>query len=159
MNIRYIVLLFTFLLVMNSCNKENRPEKLTLKIVQTSDVHGALFPFDYIKNKTTDFSLAQVHALVSELRLNPEYEVILLDNGDILQGQPTVYYSNFEDINSEHICASVMNYMQYDAATVGNHDIEAGHPVYDKLNKEFKFPWLAANAILKQENHISKLIL
>ena len=40
-----------------------------------------------------------------------------------------------------------MNYMGYHAASVGNHDIEAGHPVYDKLVKEFEFPWLAANAI------------
>jgi 2',3'-cyclic-nucleotide 2'-phosphodiesterase/3'-nucleotidase len=40
-----------------------------------------------------------------------------------------------------------MNYLDYDAATVGNHDIEAGHAVYDKLVNEFNFPWLAANAI------------
>ena len=40
-----------------------------------------------------------------------------------------------------------MNYMKYDAATIGNHDIEAGHMVYDKLVKEFEFPWLAANAV------------
>ncbi len=40
-----------------------------------------------------------------------------------------------------------MNYMKYDAGTVGNHDIEPGHSVYDKINKEFNFPWLAANAI------------
>ncbi len=37
--------------------------------------------------------------------------------------------------------------MKYDAGTVGNHDIEPGHPVYDKIKKEFNFPWLAANAV------------
>ena len=37
--------------------------------------------------------------------------------------------------------------MKYDAGVVGNHDIEAGHPVYDKLVKEFEFPWMAANAV------------
>jgi 2',3'-cyclic-nucleotide 2'-phosphodiesterase/3'-nucleotidase len=40
-----------------------------------------------------------------------------------------------------------MNFMGYDAATIGNHDIETGHDVYDKFNKEINFPWLAANAI------------
>jgi 2',3'-cyclic-nucleotide 2'-phosphodiesterase/3'-nucleotidase len=40
--------------------------------------------------------------------------------------------------------------MGYDAATIGNHDIEAGHPVYDRLKDEFKFPWLAANAVSKK---------
>ena len=45
-----------------------------------------------------------------------------------------------------------MNYMKYDAATVGNHDIEPGHPVYDKIEKEFKFPWMAANAVDTKTN-------
>jgi 2',3'-cyclic-nucleotide 2'-phosphodiesterase/3'-nucleotidase len=71
----------------------------------------------------------------------------LLDNGDFLQGQPTVYYYNFVDTLSEHLSARVMNFMDYDAATVGNHDIEAGPQVYDRLVSGFRFPWLAANAV------------
>lgn len=43
-----------------------------------------------------------------------------------------------------------MNYLKYDAAAVGNHDIEAGHPVYDRIKKEFRFPWLSANLIDSQ---------
>jgi len=42
--------------------------------------------------------------------------------------------------------------MKYDAATIGNHDIETGHNVYDKFNSEIKFPWLAANAINTETN-------
>ncbi len=37
--------------------------------------------------------------------------------------------------------------MQYEASVVGNHDVEPGHDVYDKLVKDFAFPWLAANAV------------
>ena len=52
---------------------------------------------------------------------------LLLDNGDFLQGQPTVYYYNFVDTTRRNTFRRrVMNYMGYDAATVGNHDIEAG---------------------------------
>ena len=40
-----------------------------------------------------------------------------------------------------------MNYLQYDAGTVGNHDLEAGPAVYNKIRSGFDFPWLAANAI------------
>jgi 2',3'-cyclic-nucleotide 2'-phosphodiesterase/3'-nucleotidase len=40
-----------------------------------------------------------------------------------------------------------MNYMGYDAGTVGNHDVETGHSVYDRLVKEYNFPLLAANAV------------
>jgi 2',3'-cyclic-nucleotide 2'-phosphodiesterase/3'-nucleotidase len=58
-----------------------------------------------------------------------------------------VYYSNFEKPEQKHVCAEVMNFMGYDAAAVGNHDIEPGHEVYDRLVNEFAFPWMAANAI------------
>lgn len=127
----------------------DRPASYKLVLVETSDVHGAIFNYDFINDKSTQGSLAQVNNYVKNLR--KDNHVILMDNGDILQGQPVVYYSNFEDTTSEHICAKVMNYMKYDVATVGNHDIEAGHAVYDKLNDEFKFPWLAANAIRKTD--------
>ncbi len=122
-------------------------QTVKLKLIETSDVHGALFPWNFIDDKPASASLAQVYTYVEEQRADKSQSVILLDNGDILQGQPLVYYSNFEKPDAEHICASVMNYMRYDAATVGNHDIEAGHSVYDKIEKEFNFPWMAANAV------------
>lgn len=120
---------------------------LNIKIVQTTDLHGAIFPFDFVNNKKTDYSLANISNFLNKVKNEENAEIILLDNGDILQGQPVVYYSNFESIDKKHICASVMNFMKYDAATIGNHDIEAGHDVYDKIRNEFDFPWLAANAV------------
>ena len=122
-------------------------QTVKIKIIETSDVHGSLFPYDFINNKTINTSLAQIYTYVKEERANKKQSVILLDDGDILQGQPDVYYYNFEKTNVPHICSEIMNYMKYDAGTVGNHDIEPGHSVYDKINKEFNFPWLAANAI------------
>ncbi len=142
------VLIINLLLVLliSSC-KTPRHHEVILKILETSDVHGAIFPYDFIRSQTMNHSLAQAQTYIRELRGETEHEVILLDNGDILQGQPTVYYSNYEETDLFHICSEVMNYMEYDAATIGNHDIEAGHMVYDKLVKEFEFPWLAANAV------------
>jgi len=57
---------------------------------------------------------------------------ILLDNGDNLQGQPVVYYYNFIDTVSPHFLSQVYELYEYDAGTVGNHDIETGHSVYDR---------------------------
>jgi len=122
-------------------------QTITLKIVETSDVHGALVPYDIINNKQTDGSLAQVHTYVIKEKIIPGQEVILVDNGDILQGDPMAYYYNYIDTLGMNIFADAMNYMNYDAATVGNHDIETGHNVYDKFRDEINFPWLAANAI------------
>ncbi len=129
-------------------------QQVKLKIIETSDVHGSLFPYDFKNDKSINSSLAQIYTYVKEERAKKDQDVILLDDGDILQGQPVVYYYNFDlpdgqagRTNVPHICAQVMNYMKYDAGTVGNHDIEPGHPVYDKIKKEFDFPWLAANAV------------
>lgn len=125
-------------------------QSVKLRIIETSDVHGAVFPFDFRNNKPASTSLAQVYSYVKQERADKSQEVVLLDNGDILQGQPVVYYYNFEKTDVPHILSEVMNFMQYDAASVGNHDIETGHPVYDRINKEFKFPWMAANAVYKK---------
>lgn len=132
---------------------ENLSETKTtkIKIIATGDVHGAIFPYDFIENEPLNTSLAQVYTYIKEQRAVKSQDVILLDNGDFLQGQPVVYYSNYEKYDGEHICSDVMNFMGYDAASIGNHDLETGHEVYDRLVKEFNFPWLAANAVRKSD--------
>lgn len=118
-----------------------------LKVVQTSDIHGNFFPYDFINCTTWGGSLARVHAFVENERKTLGNNLILLDNGDILQGQPSAYYYNFIDTTSTHLCADILNFMHYDAATMGNHDIETGHAVYDRWVKECNFPVLGANII------------
>lgn len=122
-------------------------QTVNVKIIETSDVHGAIFPYDLVNDRPSNSSLAQVMTYLNEQRADSNQIVFLLDNGDILQGDPVVYYYNFEKTDTLHLYADVMNYMKYDAATIGNHDIETGHNVYDKFNKEINFPWLAANAV------------
>ena len=70
-------------------------QTVKLKFVETSDVHGSLFSYDFIKGKLGNSSLAQIYNYVQQERAKQGQEVILLDNGDILQGQPIVYYYNF----------------------------------------------------------------
>jgi len=130
-----------------STTTDETPQSVTLKIIATTDVHGAFFPYDFVYDREAKTSLAQVLTFVKQQREIKDREVVLLDNGDLLQGQPVVYYYNFEAVDKTNICARVLNYMKYDAASVGNHDIETGHPVYDKIVKEFNFPWLSANTI------------
>ncbi len=122
-------------------------QSVHLKIIETTDTHGAIFPYDFKENRPDNHSLAQVLTYVKEARADTSQGVLLFSNGDILQGTPDVYYYNYVATNEKHLYAEVMNYMKYDVATVGNHDIEAGHKVYDKFTKELNFPWLAANAI------------
>jgi 2',3'-cyclic-nucleotide 2'-phosphodiesterase/3'-nucleotidase len=140
--LKYLVFLFILLSIV-SCSVQHG-KKITLLL--TTDLHGVILPYDFIEKKDMDVSLAGVSSYVKKLRTEKN-SVILLDNGDNLQGQPPVYYYNFIDTVSPHINAEALNYLGYDAGTVGNHDIEAGHSVYDRLAKEYKFPLLAANAI------------
>jgi 2',3'-cyclic-nucleotide 2'-phosphodiesterase/3'-nucleotidase len=127
-------------------------QTLNVKMIETSDVHGAIFLYNLKENKVTNSSLARVMTYVNEQRADTNQIVFLLDNGDVLQGTPVVYYYNFEKTDTLHLYADVMNYMHYDVGTVGNHDIEAGHDVYDRFDKEINFPWLAANAINTKTN-------
>jgi 2',3'-cyclic-nucleotide 2'-phosphodiesterase/3'-nucleotidase len=125
-------------------------QTVQIKIIETSDVHGAIMPYDLVGDSSISASLSQVHTYADFERRLAGQKVILLDNGDILQGDPIVYYYNYENTDIPHIYAEAMNFMKYDAATVGNHDIETGHSVYDRFNREINFPWLAANAINKE---------
>jgi 2',3'-cyclic-nucleotide 2'-phosphodiesterase/3'-nucleotidase len=122
-------------------------KKVKLRIIETTDVHGCFFPYDFIGRKPTSGSLARVNTYVDSLRQNYGDRLLLFDNGDILQGQPTCYYCNYVNPHKENLAASVINYMKYDAQTIGNHDVETGHEVYDKWIREVKCPMLGANII------------
>lgn len=118
-----------------------------IRILQTSDVHGSFFPYDFISRKPAEGSMARVSSYAKKLRETYGDNLLLFDNGDILQGQPTCYYCNYIKPSMPNVAASVINYMGYDAQTVGNHDIETGHAVYDKWIYEVKCPMLGANII------------
>ena len=115
-------------------------------------MHGSFFPYDFINRKPKAGSLARVATYVNQLRSQHGENVILLDNGDILQGQPVNYYSNYVDTTSANIAAQVVNYLRYDAQTIGNHDVETGHRVYDKWVSATHCPILGANVIDTKTN-------
>lgn len=119
---------------------------ITVKIYHTTDIHGNFFPHDFINNVPEKGGLARVSAFMKQERSKND-NVLFLDGGDVLQGQPSVYYYNFVDTTSMHLCAEIMNYLDYDAGTMGNHDIEAGHSVYDRWLADCDFPVLGANII------------
>jgi 2',3'-cyclic-nucleotide 2'-phosphodiesterase/3'-nucleotidase len=141
--LKYLILIFILLLPLGGCNNTGK-KKIT--IIETTDLHGVILPWDFIENRELDASLAGTAGYVKKLRSGKD-ALFLIDNGDNLQEQPTVYYYNFIDTISPHFLAEAMNWMGYDACTAGNHDIEAGHSVYDRLVKEYNFPLLAANAV------------
>ena len=125
-----------------------RPE---LHIVTTGDIHGSFFNRPYVDGARSRTSLMSVKYYVDSLRAAVGLEnVLLLDAGDILQGDNASYYYNYVATGVPHVYPRMAKYMGYDACTVGNHDIETGHAVYDRVLAQMTeqgIPWLGGNAI------------
>lgn len=139
----FLFCLFTFF----GMNIIAEDRSVTIKIVETTDVHGCFFPYDFINLKNNKGSLARVHTYVEDLRSKYGNNVLLLENGDLLQGQPLCYYYNYIATYHENIGAKVINYMRYDVQNFGNHDVETGHAVYDKWTEETNASVIGANII------------
>lgn len=120
---------------------------VSIRLVETTDVHGAFFPFDFTERRDMAGTMARASSWLKRQRQTWGDRLVLLDNGDILQGQPTSYYYNYVNTGDQNIAAEVINYLGYDAQTWGNHDIETGHAVYDKWAHEVNCPQLGANVI------------
>ncbi|MES2005461.1 MAG: metallophosphoesterase [Bacteroidota bacterium] len=108
-------------------------------ILHTNDVHSRLdpFPMDGSRNQGLGGVAARA-ALIQEIR-NEGGEVLLLDAGDIFQGTP---YFNMYKGEPE---MKAMKMMGYDAATIGNHDFDAGLDNFALQLQHGGFPLLICN--------------
>jgi len=105
-------------LVLQGCKKNNSSQKIT--ILHTNDVHSHIDPFPLNHAKYPGMGgYARRAALVKKIRREEKY-VVLLDSGDIFQGTP---YFNFY---KGELDIKLMNQMNYDAATIGNHEFDNG---------------------------------
>ena len=118
-----------------------------VRIIFTTDIHGNYFPFDFRHQRWGKGSLQRVHAFVAQECQRDPGSTLLIDGGDMLQGEPTSYFFNFVDKNERHKVADMCNFIGYDAGVIGNHDIETGHKVFDRYIHDCNFPILGANAI------------
>lgn len=142
-----IIKIFVLLLLTSGTGAMAQMKEIRLKIVETSDIHGNFYPYDFKQNTEHAGSLARVHAFLQKKRELYGNRLIYVDNGDILQGQPTAYYYNFINTADTHLAADMLNYMGCSVGNMGNHDVETGHAVYDRWIKDCNFPVLGANII------------
>lgn len=122
-------------------------ERVTeIRILHTSDIHANYFAYDFLVDSIGSGSMSRLATFLKEARAQ-HLNLLLIDGGDIMQGTPSAYYSNYVDTLFVNLAAQTMNYLRYDAGVPGNHDLETGHRVYDAWVKACKHPVLAANVI------------
>ena len=130
----------------SSCKQAER-ETHTLRILHTTDVHGNILGYDFAQDSCTPSGLGRVSTYVAQVRSEYPTSTLLFDGGDVLQGNAAVYYSNFVDTVRTHFVSDAMTLLGYDAAVVGNHDLEATPSVYHRWQHDMATPLLAANIV------------
>ncbi len=120
--------------------------KLKLTVLETSDVHGCIMPLSYGNNEAAPLGLAKVSTVIKEERKKEEH-VLLIDNGDLIQGTPLTYHYVKKQAHQKNPMVHVLNHLNYDAAIVGNHEFNYGLGVLKNAVDTSKFPWLSANIL------------
>ncbi|MHB1653644.1 MAG: 5'-nucleotidase C-terminal domain-containing protein [Desulfitobacteriaceae bacterium] len=118
--------------VTSAIDNRIKSNAVALTVLATSDVHGNIFPWDYSSAKAANQGLAKVSTYVNQVRTqNPN--VMLVDNGDTIQGTPLSYYYDKIDTQSEYPMAKVMGAMHFDTWTLGNHEFNYGKDVLNRV--------------------------
>ena len=125
---------FTFMIILTALFASCSQKETTITLLETTDTHGR---YDEFANDAL---------IIKQMKTELGDRLILLDNGDDMQGSVFQYCSN-QDAEHPNLVSEVLNYFPYDAVCVGNHDIEAGRKVFDRVYSEVKMPVLAANVI------------
>lgn len=140
--------------LLSACGAEQQekaqPGVVSLRLIQTSDIHSNVLGYDYYQNKEDrKFGLSRTAVLIREARAeNPNN--LLLDNGDLIQGSPLADYI-FEQAGEGYLDKQVhpvfkaMNELGYDAGNLGNHEFNYGLDYLGKVLQGAKFPYVNAN--------------
>ncbi|BAH42837.1 MULTISPECIES: bifunctional 2',3'-cyclic-nucleotide 2'-phosphodiesterase/3'-nucleotidase [Brevibacillus] len=128
---------------------------LKLRLLETTDIHTNIVNYDYYQDKNTDeFGLAKTATLVKKAREEAKNS-ILIDNGDLLQGNPLGdYVAKIDPLKAgdTHPAYKAMNLMDYDVANIGNHEFNFGLDFLGTSLKGAKFPYINANVYVDDKD-------
>lgn len=119
-----------------------------LRVLATTDLHAHLLPYDYFTDKRdSSVGLAQLGEMIAAARAASQ-NVLLLDNGDTLQGAPLADAAVAEIVPAGrlHPMIAAMNALGFDAATLGNHDFDFGLSHLRASLDGAQFPVVCSNA-------------
>ncbi len=117
-----------------------RTNTATITILQTSDIHGMLYPYDYEKDTPAVYGMAQVASVVKQQRTR-DSKLLLIDTGDTSRGNEIERLRGL----GIHPVTQVMNYLDYDIWTVGNHEFNFEFSCLERQISDFNGEVLAGN--------------
>jgi 2',3'-cyclic-nucleotide 2'-phosphodiesterase/3'-nucleotidase len=130
--------------------------EVKLRVLQTADIHMYLSDFDFFRNEVNaNHGLVRTASLIKAVRSESE-NVILVDNGDLIQGNPMGdfeverFHKNKKIVS--HPLTRVMSHLKYDVGNIGNHEFNFGLPYLRKLVDTFPFPYVCANVFKTEDD-------
>ncbi|MBB3608094.1 bifunctional 2',3'-cyclic-nucleotide 2'-phosphodiesterase/3'-nucleotidase [Rhizobium sp. BK602] len=119
-----------------------------LRLMETTDIHVNVFPYDYYADKPNDtMGLARTATIIDNIRAEATNS-LLIDNGDVLQGNPMGDYMAYQHGMKEgdvHPVIKAMNTLGYEVGTLGNHEFNYGLDFMFKVLGGANFPFVCAN--------------
>ncbi|WP_412964968.1 bifunctional 2',3'-cyclic-nucleotide 2'-phosphodiesterase/3'-nucleotidase [Metabacillus niabensis] len=142
-----IVSMFSFTPKTSTVFAEEQPVTMDIRLLETTDIHAHIMDYDYYGDKpSTSFGLVRTSALLKQ-RQAEKQNTILVDNGDLIQGNPLgeyVFRQGLEE-GEVHPIIKAMNLLNYDAATLGNHEFNYGLEFLDETMDDANYPIVNAN--------------
>jgi 2',3'-cyclic-nucleotide 2'-phosphodiesterase / 3'-nucleotidase len=126
-------------------------KKVTVTILETSDLHGNIFPIHYATNEAAEVGLGKVATIIKREREKNKHTIVI-DNGDMIQGTPLMYHYFKFQAELANPMIIVANECHYDAAVIGNHEFNYGQELLQEAISQSTFPWLAANIVDEDGN-------
>ena len=112
-----------------------------LKLIATSDLHGELRDFDYVRGRNDpSLGLSRAAGVIDRLRAEADASV-LLDSGDFLFGRP---YADLPDGGAGAVIEA-MDAVGYDAVTIGNHEFDMGADILERALESARMPVISAS--------------
>jgi 2',3'-cyclic-nucleotide 2'-phosphodiesterase/3'-nucleotidase/5'-nucleotidase len=125
-----------------------------LVVLSTTDIHGRIRGWDYYADSAeSGRGLTRAATIVDSIRSANPGRVILVDAGDLLQGNPFAYVALRQFGDSANPIIAAMNAMGYDAMGIGNHEYNYGVPYLERAVAEAKFAMLSANTYKPDGSH------
>src|SRR5881628_641100 len=123
------------------------PDTAHIVIVATTDIHGRVLGWDYVRDASAPGGLSRAATALETLRARYPANLLLVDAGDLLQGNPFATFFGRYDKRQPQPIVDALNALQFDVVTPGNHDFDFGVAFLRRAATEATYRYVSANVV------------